>query len=148
MTHQAPEPVESAAAASHPSVDRLADLQEGLLPAAEAAELHAHLTHCEPCAQTLAALDALTELLAEDEPEPMPEAVALRLDAALAAEAALLAAGAAPTPTAPGTTVPSTPASATPSTTGAPKGAPRPAGAAPPCRPGSASHGPGRAPGR
>ncbi|MEY9943777.1 anti-sigma factor [Kitasatospora sp. GAS1066B] len=85
MTNQTPEPVESAPPASHPTVDQLADLQEELLAATEAAELREHLSRCPDCADTLAALAELTELLAEDEPPAMPADVARRIDAALAA---------------------------------------------------------------
>ncbi|MDH6111878.1 hypothetical protein P3T36_002192 [Kitasatospora sp. MAP12-15] len=88
MTYQAPEPVEAAAGASHPSVDRLADLHEELLAPAEAAAVRAHLAGCQECSDTLTALSELTDLLGADEPPAMPVDVALRLDAALAAEAA------------------------------------------------------------
>lgn len=88
MTYQAPEPVEAAAAASHPSVDQLADLHEELLAPAEAATVRAHLADCQECSDTLTALGELTDLLGADEPPAMPVDVALRLDAALAAEAA------------------------------------------------------------
>lgn len=92
MTYQLPEPVEPSASASHPSVDQLADLYEDLLSPSESADLRAHLTGCAQCADTLAALSGLTDLLARDEPPAMPADVAQRIDAALAAEAATAAA--------------------------------------------------------
>ncbi|MGW6917446.1 hypothetical protein ACWGB8_26980 [Kitasatospora sp. NPDC054939] len=74
---------------SHPSVDDLADLAEGLVddPAAAAA-LQAHLTGCADCRETAGALAEVQDLLGAVEAPPMPADVAARIDAALAAEAA------------------------------------------------------------
>ncbi|MCX4747660.1 hypothetical protein OG455_19430 [Kitasatospora sp. NBC_01287] len=83
--NQTPESVESASPASHPTVDQLADLQEELLPPTEAAALADHLARCPDCSRTLAELSELTALLGADEPPPMPQDVARRIDAALAA---------------------------------------------------------------
>ncbi|WP_035799391.1 anti-sigma factor [Kitasatospora mediocidica] len=98
MTNQAPDPVEDDPTASapstdqpsddHPSTDQLADLQEELLGAEEAAAVRTHLDGCAQCADTLVALAELAELLGSDDPPAMPADVALRIDAALAAEAA------------------------------------------------------------
>ncbi|MDH6134608.1 hypothetical protein P3T37_004012 [Kitasatospora sp. MAA4] len=93
MTHQAPDPSTDHSStgrpsAGHPDLDQLADLHEELLSPAEAAAVRAHLDGCPQCADTLAALTDLTELLGADEPPAMPADVALRIDAALAAEAA------------------------------------------------------------
>ncbi|MFE0459921.1 anti-sigma factor family protein [Kitasatospora sp. NPDC058965] len=85
--HTTPGAAESAAA-SHPSVERLADLAEQLSAPAEQAELRAHLAGCPECADTLAALAEVSALLAGVPVEPMPADVALRIDAALARAAA------------------------------------------------------------
>lgn len=76
---------------AHPAPDRLAELDEGLLPAPDAAATRSHVATCEPCSQTLRRLAALRELLAEagpPDPVPLPVDVAQRLDAALRAAAA------------------------------------------------------------
>ncbi|MFE9422444.1 anti-sigma factor family protein [Kitasatospora sp. NPDC006697] len=83
MTHQPPHADESADAL-HPPVEQLADLAEDLLPADRAGELSAHLADCPECADTMAALEELSALLAADRVEPMPAEVARRIDAALA----------------------------------------------------------------
>ncbi|MFE3880302.1 hypothetical protein ACFXPX_38650 [Kitasatospora sp. NPDC059146] len=70
---------------AHPSVDELADLAEGLVEPAGAAEaLQRHLDGCAECRGTVEALAAVQALLGTVEPEPMPADVAARLDAALA----------------------------------------------------------------
>ncbi|MFJ7247471.1 hypothetical protein ACIQWA_22915 [Kitasatospora sp. NPDC098652] len=70
---------------AHPSVDELADLAEGLVEPAGAAEaLHRHLDGCAECRGTVEALAEVQTLLGTVEPEPMPADVAARLDAALA----------------------------------------------------------------
>ncbi|MEY9870831.1 hypothetical protein ABH931_000285 [Streptacidiphilus sp. MAP12-33] len=72
---------------AHPDVELLAEHAEELLPAEQSAGLTAHLDSCAECRETYAALAELTALLG-DEPDagPMPEDVAARIDAALAAE--------------------------------------------------------------
>ncbi|TWF98814.1 anti-sigma factor family protein [Kitasatospora viridis] len=80
-----PSPHESSADPRHPSVEQLADLAEDLLPADRAAAVRTHLADCPECADTTAALTELTALLAADPIEPMPQEVARRIDAALAA---------------------------------------------------------------
>ncbi|WP_042384633.1 zf-HC2 domain-containing protein [Streptacidiphilus melanogenes] len=74
---------------AHPDVELLAEHAEELLPAEQSAELTAHLASCAECRETYDALVELTSLLgAEPTPGPMPEDVAARIDAALAAERA------------------------------------------------------------
>jgi hypothetical protein len=86
MTDLPTDPVEPGADAAHPGIETLADLAEELLAPAAAATVRAHLAHCPECADTLAALAEVTALLADAPVEPMPAEVALRIDAALAAE--------------------------------------------------------------
>ncbi|MGW2370852.1 hypothetical protein [Kitasatospora sp. NPDC001683] len=133
-----PEPADA-----HPSVEELADLAEGLVEPAGAAEaLHRHLDGCAECRGTADALTEVQALLGAVEPEPVPADVAARLDAALA-EAALADRSAARSAQRP----PERPrqASATTGRTGAPATPVRavPAPSAPPPRP-AASSGPGR----
>ncbi|WP_369183576.1 zf-HC2 domain-containing protein [Streptomyces sp. Y1] len=76
-------------AGAHPSIDELADLAEGLVEPAEAAEaLRRHLDGCAECRETVEALTEVQALLGDVETPPMPADVAARLDAALAAAAA------------------------------------------------------------
>ncbi|MFI9270014.1 hypothetical protein ACIGXM_04765 [Kitasatospora sp. NPDC052896] len=130
MTHQTPEPVESARSASHPSLDQLADLQEELLTAAEERSVRAHVAGCPECAETLTALAGVSELLAAEPAPALPAEVADRIDAALAAEAA---------------TAPARPSAATPTRPHAPAG---PAGHARPPGRADRSAGPARSPRR
>ncbi|MBD3547162.1 anti-sigma factor family protein [Streptomyces sp. JV180] len=71
----------------HPEVSEISDLTEGLLSASRASEVRRHLAACELCAETHDSLEAVRGLLgAMPTPEPMPEDIAARIDAALAAE--------------------------------------------------------------
>ncbi|WP_051942664.1 anti-sigma factor family protein [Streptacidiphilus rugosus] len=80
---------ESTVHPAHPEAELISDHIEGLLSAEESAELTAHLGDCPECREVHDALVELRELLgAEPDPGPMPEDVAARLDAVLAAEAA------------------------------------------------------------
>ncbi|MFD8598080.1 hypothetical protein ACFV1L_24045, partial [Kitasatospora sp. NPDC059646] len=72
----------------HPDLDALADLAEELLPPEQAEPLHRHLAACPTCAEDYAALRGLPELLADSPAPSMPQDVADRLTAALAAESA------------------------------------------------------------
>ncbi|MFF0389588.1 anti-sigma factor family protein [Kitasatospora sp. NPDC004615] len=72
----------------HPDLDVLADLAEELLPPEQAEPLHHHLAGCPSCAEDYAALRGLPELLADTPAPPMPQDIADRLTAALAAESA------------------------------------------------------------
>jgi hypothetical protein len=74
------------AAADHLSLDELAELEEGI--AANADALRGHLDGCEACRRRAGQLRASRALLSALPTDPMPNAVAARIDAALAAEAA------------------------------------------------------------
>jgi hypothetical protein len=74
---------------AHPDVELLADHAEELLTLEQSAELTAHLASCAECRETYDALGELAALLGEEpSPGPMPDDVAARIDAALAAERA------------------------------------------------------------
>ncbi|EGX60739.1 hypothetical protein SZN_06439 [Streptomyces zinciresistens K42] len=76
--------------AGHPDVAELSDLTEGLLPPSRTAELERHLEQCELCADVHASLEEIRGLLGTvPGPLRMPDDVADRIDAALAAEALL-----------------------------------------------------------
>jgi hypothetical protein len=74
------------AATDHLSLDELAELEEGI--AADADTLGAHLAGCATCRRRAGQLHASRALLSALPPDPMPAAVAARIDAALAAEPA------------------------------------------------------------
>ncbi|WP_051816451.1 hypothetical protein [Kitasatospora sp. NRRL B-11411] len=120
----------------HPDLDALADLAEELLPPARAAALHAHLADCPSCAEDFAALSGLPELLADLPAPALPQDVADRLSAALAAEsAARTERHPRPGPADPARPAPATPTA--PHRSGAPPSAPAgsPSGATGPGRP-------------
>ncbi|MYR93137.1 MULTISPECIES: hypothetical protein [unclassified Streptomyces] len=72
----------------HPEVSEISDLTEGLLPASRADEIRDHLDRCALCSEVRDSLEDIRELLGDlPDPEPMPEDIAARIDAALAAEA-------------------------------------------------------------
>ncbi|EST37473.1 hypothetical protein N566_12905 [Streptomycetaceae bacterium MP113-05] len=74
----------------HPEVAELSDLAEGLLPVSRSREVRAHLEHCDLCADVRASLDEIRHALGSlPGPPRMPDDVAGRIDAALAAEALL-----------------------------------------------------------
>ncbi|WP_030707432.1 anti-sigma factor [Streptomyces griseus] len=134
--------------AQHPEVSEISDLTEGLLTPSRTAEVQQHLAECDLCAEVRDSLDEVRGLLGTmPDPEPMPEDIAARIDAALAAEAL-------PTPssenepvvvsretTAEGATTNRT-ATGSASVTGSTAAPDRPAGRS------SAAAGPGRRPGR
>lgn len=71
----------------HPDTAELSDFAEGLLPSTRTADVRQHLAGCELCADVYAALDEIQGLLGSlPAPAPMPDDVAARIDAALAAE--------------------------------------------------------------
>lgn len=71
----------------HPDVAEIADLAEGLLPTTRTTEVRQHLESCELCADVYASLTEIQGLLGTlPAPAPMPDDVAARIDAALAAE--------------------------------------------------------------
>ncbi|MEU8573904.1 anti-sigma factor family protein [Streptomyces asoensis] len=74
----------------HPDVTEISDLTEGLLTPSRSADVRRHVDACALCADVHASLEEIRGLL-DDLPEParMPDDVAQRIDAALAAEALL-----------------------------------------------------------
>ncbi|MFD5266789.1 anti-sigma factor family protein [Streptomyces sp. NPDC058335] len=77
----------------HPDVTEISDLTEGLLPPDRSAEVRRHLDDCVLCADVHASLEEMRGLLgALPGPTRMPDDVAHRIDAALAAEALISAA--------------------------------------------------------
>ena len=76
------------AGAGHPDLETLADLDEGLLEPAADAAARAHVAGCLECADSLRAIGAARAALAALPPEPMPAAVAERLEHALVDAAA------------------------------------------------------------
>jgi hypothetical protein len=73
---------------THYDLDTLAELAEGLLDVSTARQVREHLAICDPCGERLADLAAVREVLAATPTPAMPLGVALRIDQALAAEAA------------------------------------------------------------
>lgn len=71
----------------HPDVSEISDLTEGLLSPSRTTEVRRHVDECGGCAQVLASLEEIRGLLgALPSPERMPDDIADRIDAALAAE--------------------------------------------------------------
>ncbi|MFI6490451.1 anti-sigma factor family protein [Streptomyces sp. NPDC050564] len=78
--------------AGHPDVAELSDLTEGLLPPTRTADVRQHLEDCVLCADVYDSLEEIRGLLGTlPGPTRMPDDVAGRIDAALAAEALLSA---------------------------------------------------------
>ncbi|NNN31943.1 hypothetical protein HLK59_16535 [Streptomyces sp. S3(2020)] len=78
--------------AGHPDVAEISDLTEGLLPPSRTTDVRRHLDECELCADVHASLEEIRGLLGSmPGPPRMPNDVASRIDAALAAEALLSA---------------------------------------------------------
>ncbi|OPG09389.1 hypothetical protein B1R27_06420 [Streptomyces sp. GKU 895] len=76
----------------HPDVAELSELTEGLLTPTRSADVRRHLDECELCADVHASLEEIRGLLGSlPGPPRMPDDVAVRIDAALAAEALLSA---------------------------------------------------------
>ncbi|MFI2413947.1 hypothetical protein [Streptomyces sp. NPDC018947] len=76
--------------AGHPDVAEISELAEGLLPASRTADLRRHLETCELCSDVYTSLEEIQGLLGTlPQPERMPDDVADRVNAALAAEALL-----------------------------------------------------------
>ncbi|QYX78839.1 anti-sigma factor family protein [Streptomyces akebiae] len=76
--------------AGHPEVTEISDLSEGLLPPARTADVRRHLDECPLCSDVYASLEEIRSLLGTlPGPPRMPDDVAGRIDAALAAEALL-----------------------------------------------------------
>ncbi|MFK0023439.1 hypothetical protein [Streptomyces sp. NPDC090798] len=78
--------------AGHPDVAEISDLSEGLLPPSRTADVRRHLDECMLCADVYDSLEEIRGLLGTlPGPTRMPDDVAGRIDAALAAEALLSA---------------------------------------------------------
>ncbi|WP_413758182.1 anti-sigma factor family protein [Streptomyces sp. MMBL 11-3] len=76
----------------HPDVTEISDLTEGLLPPSRSADVRRHLDDCPLCADVYDSLEEIRGLLGTlPGPLRMPDDVAGRIDAALAAEALLSA---------------------------------------------------------
>ncbi|NEB79737.1 hypothetical protein G3I40_31640 [Streptomyces sp. SID14478] len=76
--------------AEHPEVTEISDLAEGLLPTSRTSDVRRHLDNCALCADVYASLEEIRGVLGSLPGTPrMPEDVASRIDAALAAEAFL-----------------------------------------------------------
>lgn len=74
----------------HPDVAEISALNEELLSAERSSELQAHLAGCRLCADVLTSLEEIRDAFdALPGAAPMPDDVASRIDAALAAEAVL-----------------------------------------------------------
>ncbi|MFF1624987.1 hypothetical protein [Streptomyces sp. NPDC058272] len=78
--------------AGHPDVAEISDLTEGLLPPSRTADVRRHLDGCVHCSDVYDSLEEIRGLLGTlPGPTRMPDDVAGRIDAALAAEALLSA---------------------------------------------------------
>lgn len=76
--------------AGHPDVEEISDLTEGLLPPTRTADVRRHLDDCVLCVDVYDSLEEIRGLLGTlPGPPRMPDDVAGRIDAALAAEALL-----------------------------------------------------------
>ncbi|MGX1271122.1 anti-sigma factor family protein [Streptomyces phaeoluteigriseus] len=76
----------------HPDVTEISDLTEGLLPPERSGEVRRHLNDCVICADVHTSLEEIRGLLGTlPGPTRMPDDVAHRIDAALAAEAVISA---------------------------------------------------------
>ncbi|MGW5769343.1 hypothetical protein ACWEVY_09360 [Streptomyces longwoodensis] len=74
----------------HPDVTEISDLTDGLLGPSRSEEIRRHLAACELCADVQASLEEIRGLLGTlPGPARMPDDIAQRIDAALAAEALL-----------------------------------------------------------
>ncbi|MEV4865733.1 hypothetical protein [Streptomyces ossamyceticus] len=78
--------------AGHPDLEEISDLTEGLLPPSRTEDVRQHLDECSLCADVHASLEEIRGVLGTlPGPTRMPDDVAGRIDAALAAEALLSA---------------------------------------------------------
>ena len=79
---------------THPTIDEIADLHEGLLPAGRLDDVTAHLRTCSSCQQLAAQLDAVSAVLAsEGRDVAMPATVAASIEQTLTQASAERAAG-------------------------------------------------------
>ncbi|MFD5426527.1 anti-sigma factor family protein [Streptomyces sp. NPDC127084] len=82
----------STGTSQHPDVSEIADLTDGLLPPSRQAEIRGHLDGCPLCSEVRESLEEIRGLLGTlPGPQRMPDDIAGRIDAALAAEAVLSA---------------------------------------------------------
>ena len=81
MTH---EPPSGWGASTHPGLERLAELEEGLLDSADANRVAEHAADCAHCQAQQAQLNRTRSLLGSLPADEIPAAVAARLDTALA----------------------------------------------------------------
>jgi hypothetical protein len=83
---------------SHPTVDELADLREGLLTDADEARVRAHVADCIECTAETVALDDVAAMLREvgSQPITMPASVARAIDDAISDASAVRASAPAP----------------------------------------------------
>lgn len=109
-------------APQHPPIELVADLDEGLLPAEQAAAVTAHLASCPQCVASRESLHGVSSVLAAEGAAPwaMPPEVVGRLDSALQRANAERAAGVTPIgaarqPPSPGPATAPTPEAASPS---------------------------------
>ncbi|MGP3631966.1 hypothetical protein ACTU45_01090 [Streptomyces sp. 24-1644] len=112
----------------HPDVSEISDLTEGLLSASRTADVRQHIDGCELCDDVQSSLEEIRSLLGTLPGSPrMPDDVAGRIDAALAAEALLNATAPAEEASVSRETEPAAhePAVAKPSPSGRPAGHPR-----------------------
>jgi hypothetical protein len=72
----------------HVDAETMSAFREDLLPGRQAARVAAHLATCEQCTELDAQLASVSAFLASAPAPPMPPALAARIEAALAAEAA------------------------------------------------------------
>lgn len=73
----------------HASIDELADLSAGTLRRRKATRISAHVAQCARCARTSNELAGVPALLASVSYPPIPDHLAMRIDAAVAAEASV-----------------------------------------------------------
>ncbi len=85
----------------HVDTETISAFREDLLPEHQAARVAAHLSSCARCADVDAQLAGVSALLASTPVPPMPATLRARIEAALAAEAAIRAAPAQPAPAQP-----------------------------------------------
>ncbi|MDX3852932.1 hypothetical protein [Streptomyces sp. AK02-01A] len=105
----------------HPDVSEISDLTEGLLSPSRSTEVRRHLDACALCADVRDSLEEIRELLGTlPGPPRMPDDVAGRIDAALAAEAFLAATVSDTDANVSRETTPATGTSAVPDTSAAP----------------------------
>jgi hypothetical protein len=81
VTHEPPTGWDASA---HPGLERLAELEEGLLDSTDASRVAEHIADCTYCHEQQAQLTRTRAVLGGLPDEPMPADVAARLDAALA----------------------------------------------------------------